>query len=146
MLIVRRCFLVTAGLALVVAGNGAFGQHRAATGAKKAPCAEARTQSQLTACWSKLAREAERKVESRYQQLHTKLQWSSLAEATSAFESGQIKWREYRDVHCDAVERVYDGGSMAPMQKANCRVRLADARDAELKAVLADIAGLASER
>jgi uncharacterized protein YecT (DUF1311 family) len=118
----------------------------AAAAAKKEPCAEAKTQRQLTTCWSNLAKEAERKAESRFTQLRTKVAGGALAEMAPALENSQTKWREYRDAYCDAVEQAYTGGSMAPMQKASCRVRVAEARDKELRALQTDLAGLASDR
>lgn len=119
--------------------------HIAAAASKKAPCAEATTQRQMTTCWSSLAKEVERKTESRFDQLRTKLAGGALAETAPALENSQTKWREYRDAYCEAVERTYSGGSMAPMQKASCRVRVAEARDTELRALQTDLAGLVSQ-
>jgi uncharacterized protein YecT (DUF1311 family) len=100
----------------------------------------------MTICWSNLAKEAERKAESRFDQLRMKLAGGTLAEMAPALENSQVKWREYRDAYCEAVERAYSDGSMAPMQKASCRVRVAEARDTELQALQTDLAGLASQR
>src|SRR4051812_34920902 len=131
---------------LLLAAAGLVMAQIAAAAAKKAPCAEATSQRQMTTCWSNLAKEAERNAESRFDQLRTKLAHGALAEIAPALENSQTKWREYRDAYCEAVERAYSGGSMAPMQKASCRVRVAEARDTELRALQTDLAGLASQR
>jgi uncharacterized protein YecT (DUF1311 family) len=111
---------------------------------KKSPCAEAQTQLSLTTCWTRLANAAGRRVDSRFRQVRAKLDPKAFPEAAAGFEAAQAKWREYRNAHCEAVEKVYTGGSMGPMQGAICRMRLNEARDAELKALLSDLGGLAS--
>ena len=139
MLAAARKFLLLAAAGLVTA-------QIAAAAAKTVPCAEATTQLQMTACWSSLAKEAERKVELLFRQLRTMLASGPLAEMALTLENSQTKWREYRDAYCEAVGLAYSGGSIAPMEKASCRVRVAADRDAELRALQTDLAGLASQR
>ena len=55
---------------------------------------------------------------------------------TEMTEQAQAKWVEYRDTHCAAVAAIYQGGSMQPMQRDACLVRLTEQRIAELKALL----------
>jgi uncharacterized protein YecT (DUF1311 family) len=128
----------------LIAALGAGGTQRVIAASKKSPCAEAQTQLSLTTCWTKLANAAAHRVDSRFRQVRAKLDPNAFPEAAAGFEAAHAKWREYRDAHCQAVEKVYSGGSMGPMQGAICRMRLNDARDAELKTLLSDLAGLAS--
>jgi uncharacterized protein YecT (DUF1311 family) len=138
--------LVPHRLLFLLAAAGLVTAQTAAVAAKKAPCEEATTQRQMTTCWGNLAKETEQKTESRFDQLRKNLAVGALAEMVPVLENAQTKWREYRDAYCAAVERAYSGGSMAPMQKASCRVRVAEARNTELRALQTDLAGLTKQR
>src|SRR5688572_33437866 len=100
-----------AALCLITALAGG-GTQRVIAASKKSPCAEAQTQLSLTTCWTKLAAAAERRVDSRFRQVRAKLDPKAFPEGAADFEAAQVKWREYRDAHCEAVEKVYGGGSM----------------------------------
>ncbi|HYP15502.1 MAG TPA: lysozyme inhibitor LprI family protein [Bryobacteraceae bacterium] len=111
---------------------------------KSSRCAQAKTQLALTSCWANLAKDADKRLDVRSKELASKLEQIRDSALTSSFQGTQEKWQAYRDSHCSSVESLYGGGSMAPMQGSICRLRLSEAREAELKSVLADMAGLAS--
>ena len=131
-------------IAAVTALAASYPQRLGSAAPPKSPCAEAQTQLAMSICWSNLAKNRERRVETRFSQLAAKLDRKNYPERAAAFEESQAKWRAYRDAHCRAVERLYGEGSTAPMQGASCRVRLAERREAELKSILSDLAGLAN--
>jgi uncharacterized protein YecT (DUF1311 family) len=54
------------------------------------------------------------------------------------FRDTQARWESYRDAHCASVAAVYEDGSMAGLQRAQCRQRLAQARTRELEVVMSD--------
>ena len=106
--------------------------------ARNNPCSAAKTQRELNACYAKVARASEAKLQSTIEKLRSKFN----ADQTGNFEAAQSKWQDYRDAYCGAVSNLFRGGSMAAMQEASCRSLLTDHRAAELQALLTDLAGL----
>lgn len=93
-------------------------------------CATARSQLELNRCW---AHEADIVRQRLAATLKATLDETPVRAQT---EQAQAKWVEYRDAHCAAVAAIYEGGSMQPMQRDACLVRLSEQRILELKAVL----------
>jgi uncharacterized protein YecT (DUF1311 family) len=93
--------------------------------APKDYCAAAQNQMQLNRCWAREANNAAERLTAALKKLP----------ARARMEESQTKWAAYRDAHCAAVAALYEGGSMQPMQRAACLVRLTDARIAELSQI-----------
>lgn len=93
-------------------------------------CATAHYQLELNRCW---AHEADMAGQRLAATLKSTLDKTPVRAQT---EQAQAKWVEYRDAHCAAIAAIYKGGSMQPMQRDACFVRLTEQRIAELKAVL----------
>ena len=101
-----------------------------AQAARKGYCATARTQMELNRCWAREADNAGRRLGATLSATLDKVA------VRDKIEQAQTKWIEYRDAHCAAVAALYEGGSMQPMQRASCVVRLTDQRIADLSAFL----------
>ena len=96
----------------------------------KTHCASARSQLEMNRCWAREADVANQRLAAT---LKSTLDKTPVRAQT---EQGQAKWVEYRDAHCAAVAAIYEGGSMQPMQRDSCVVRLTEQRIEELKAVV----------
>jgi uncharacterized protein YecT (DUF1311 family) len=96
----------------------------------KTHCASARSQLEMNRCWAHEADVADQRLATT---LKSTLDKTPVRAQT---EQGQAKWVEYRDAHCAAVAAIYQGGSMQPMQRYSCVVRLTEQRIEELKSVL----------
>jgi uncharacterized protein YecT (DUF1311 family) len=101
-----------------------------AQGSERPYCTKARSQMELNRCWVREADNANQRLAAA---LKSTLEKTAVRVQT---EQAQAKWLDYRDAQCAAVAAIYEGGSMQPMQRAACLVRLTDQRIAELKAVL----------
>lgn len=102
------------------------------------PCSSAESQAEMTRCWSEAAVAAEQRSGEAYAQLATWLQQRQQSDVAQRFSEAQARWETYRDAHCESVTAVYEGGSMAGLQAAHCRARLAEQRRRELEAVMSD--------
>jgi uncharacterized protein YecT (DUF1311 family) len=98
--------------------------------AKRHYCATERTQLELNRCWLNEAELAGDRLK-----LALKDTMQQTVVRVQA-EQAQAKWVEYRDMHCNTVAAIYKSGSMQPMQRAACIVRLTDQRIEELKTLL----------
>ena len=137
------CALATLVSALVCGGcerqsAGAAPQQPQTAAAE--PCPDADTQAEMTSCWSQQAQEAERAVAEAQRGITVRLTEDRDSDSATRFERAQAQWAAYRDAHCEAVAHLSEGGSIAPLQLAQCRARMARERGAELKLVLDDVA------
>src|ERR1700676_507830 len=101
-----------------------------AQASEKSHCAAARSQLELNRCW---AHEADMAAQRLAATLKSTLDKTPVRAQTG---QAQAKWVDYRDTHCAAVAAISQGGSMQPMQRDACLVRLTEQRIAELKALL----------
>ena len=112
-----------------------------ASDADQNPCSAAQNQLQLTQCWSKAADSAEHRMTEVYKQTTAALRERGASAAADLLQQAQDKWQSYRDAHCAAVSKLFEGGSMEAMQRASCRARLSDQRRNELDVMIADWGG-----
>jgi uncharacterized protein YecT (DUF1311 family) len=80
---------------------------------------------------------AQRSVEA-YKNLVNWLEQRQQPDATRQFAETQSRWEAYRDAECEAVSAIWENGSMAALQRAQCRARLAGQRRGELELVMVD--------
>ena len=122
--------------------SGAAVPAPAATGAAApavaGPCDSAETQADMTRCWADEQRTAERRSDEALTRAVEWLRGRDQGDAAARFEKGHAAWAAYREAHGQAVAAVYAGGSMAPMQEAQCRADLAAQRTRALETILAD--------
>ena len=102
------------------------------------PCADARSQAEMTQCWAHEASEADRRVTDLQDQVISAL-GTDQPELRARFERAHRQWSAYRDDYCSAVSGLSVGGSMEPLQQAQCKARLAAAHETELKSILSDL-------
>jgi uncharacterized protein YecT (DUF1311 family) len=55
------------------------------------------------------------------------------AEDATRLRKAQRAWMAYRDAHCDADQKRYAGGSIAPVVFAQCRLTLTQRRSKEIE-------------
>jgi uncharacterized protein YecT (DUF1311 family) len=138
---VRAILLLSVGM-LVSCGQQPQQRPPAATTptdvATQDPCRSAQTQVEMTRCWSEAAIAAERRSGEAYQNVVNWLDQRQQQDATKQFAETQSRWEAYRDAECEGVSAVWEDGSMAALQRAQCRVRLAEQRRSELELVMAD--------
>ena len=103
------------------------------------PCNGARTQAELTRCWSRVAEQAESRLTKTHSDAVARLRQKDAGAAAALLDVAQAKWEEYREAQCAAVAKLYEGGSSASMQRSSCRARVADQRTSELGAMLAGL-------
>ena len=92
----------------------------------------------MTRCWSEAAVTAERASVEAYDNVVHWLQQRQQHEVVRMFSEAQARWEAYREAQCEGVSAVYENGSMAALQRAQCRVRLAEQRQRELEVVISD--------
>jgi uncharacterized protein YecT (DUF1311 family) len=95
------------------------------------PCASATTQQEMNQC---SATEFQ-KADERLNRIYGKLMKSfNDEESKTSLRTIEKAWIQYRDLHCGAVRRQYEGGSMAPMVLASCMTTVTNHRIEEIKA------------
>lgn len=102
------------------------------------PCPSAQNQAEMTRCWSEVAVAAEQRSDEAYKKVVNWLEQRQQRDATKQFAETQSRWEAYRDAECEGVSAIWEDGSMAALQRAQCRVRLAEQRRSELELVMAD--------
>src|SRR6267142_215159 len=107
----------------------AFGQ-----GAKKAPCSDANTQTEMNICAGKEYKAADATLNRVYQQLVAMLE----PEEKAQLKEAQTAWIKYRDANCEFVADQYKGGSIRPMIHGLCLAGVTSNRTSELKAQIKD--------
>ena len=106
--------------------------------AAEEPCASATTQAEMTRCWGEAAAAAEERSAAAYQKLSAWLRERQQDNVTTMFRETQARWEAYRDMQCASVAAVFEGGSIADLQTAQCRLRLAEGRTRDLETVMID--------
>jgi uncharacterized protein YecT (DUF1311 family) len=101
-------------------------------------CDTAQTQAELTACWSSAADKAKARAEEQYTRVRTWIGERRQPRVATALRRTQLLWEEYRDVYCDAVAGLYDGGTVAATQRAHCRAALDERRATDLATLMSD--------
>jgi len=102
------------------------------------PCGSADSQIAMTRCWGEAAAAAERRSAAAYDKVLNWLQERQQDDVGTMFRETQARWESYRDAQCESVAAVYENGSIAGLQRAQCRQRLAEARTRELEVVMSD--------
>ena len=102
------------------------------------PCASADSQAAMTRCWGEEAAAAEQRSTAAYDKVLNWLRERQQEDVAKMFRETQTRWEAYRDAHCESVAAVYEDGSAAGLQRARCRLRLAEARTRELEVVMSD--------
>ena len=92
----------------------------------------------MTRCWSEAAVTAEQASVEAHNKVVNWLQQRQQPEVARIFREAQARWEAYRDAQCEGVSAVYEGGSIAALQRAQCRLRLAEQRQRELEVVISD--------
>jgi uncharacterized protein YecT (DUF1311 family) len=114
-------------------------------GDRKNPCASASTQLEMNRCWSNAAKSAEEQVSHAVAEVSAKVDRGEHSERIKLIETSQAKWEEYRDAACAVIGDLYEGGSMQPLQDAQCRLRLAEQRKVEVNLMSRELARRAAE-
>jgi uncharacterized protein YecT (DUF1311 family) len=111
------------------------------------PCADLQSQAEMNQCSTLQYKIADASLNALYQRLMTALE-KDLAEAQRAKDPDQIRycetglsdlkeaeraWLQYRDLHCKAAKRRFEGGSMSPAVWSACMKQVTEHRIAELK-------------
>ena len=99
-----------------------------AQGSPEDPCPDSQNQTQLDRCWSRIATDAEHRLNETYTKTLARLQLRKASGAATLLRRAQVKWEAYRTAQCDAVGKLYGGGSMESMQRDGCRSSLAEQR------------------
>lgn len=101
-------------------------------------CQQAQNQLELTNCWNRAAKDAERSLTDTYEKAVAQLRTREANGALVLLKGAQAKWESYRDAQCATVSKLYEGGSAEGMQRDSCRARLANQRKGDLDSMLAD--------
>jgi uncharacterized protein YecT (DUF1311 family) len=111
------------------------------------PCDKDTTQAGLNRCSAELFHQADAHLNALYRKITDSLQ-KDIDRAQTKNNADEIKhcetslqmlkdaeraWVAYRDLHCKAVMQQYEGGSIAPMEYAQCMWRETDHRIEELR-------------
>jgi uncharacterized protein YecT (DUF1311 family) len=141
-----RNAVVVAGM-LVCVGYGWAQQISPAKNPFPDPCAAAADLGELRRCTPEAYRRSDKRLEELYGRISMSLQ-KSIATAragndellirynTTALDnlrSAQQAWLAYRDLHCRAAEKLYEGGSLARIIFAKCMWQATDHRIEELE-------------
>jgi len=101
-------------------------------------CAAAQTQAELTACWTSAADRARTRAEAEYGRVRSWIAEREQPHVAESLQRAQVLWAQYRDTYCDAVAGVYEGGTVAAMQRAHCRASMDTDRANDLAALIND--------
>jgi uncharacterized protein YecT (DUF1311 family) len=98
-------------------------------------CSKAQSQAALGQCADKAFHEADKKLNTAYQQIETRLKDD--AAATKLLIAAQRAWISFRDAECSFQGGPVDeAGSIYPMTVANCKAALTGARLKDFDAYL----------
>jgi uncharacterized protein YecT (DUF1311 family) len=106
--------------------------------APEEPCAAADSQAAMARCWGEEATAAEQRSAAARDKVLDWLQERQQDDVAKMFREAHTRWESYRDAQCESVAAVYQGGSIAALQRAQCRRRLAEARTRELDEMMSD--------
>ena len=132
--VVSRCVGFCAGVLTLVSCVMAQTGMAGSAGVDRLPCADAVTQAESTACWSREARAAEAQAAEAFDRL-TETLGSQAAATSSLAATAEEQWVRYRDASCALQAARFGGGSAAPRAVAICRWRLARAHAADLRVI-----------
>jgi uncharacterized protein YecT (DUF1311 family) len=96
------------------------------------PCADARDQRTLTACWSNASRAEEERVDAAVKKVDGLLASRANSTARQRLQDDQRRWHDFVEGHCGLFGELLEGGSAAAMSVAVCRWQLAQARMEQL--------------
>jgi uncharacterized protein YecT (DUF1311 family) len=103
--------------------------------AKKQPCADAQTQSEMNQCAYEEYKKADAELNKTYQQLLPKLE----AARQERLKTAQRAWIAFRDADCEYEAAEYEGGSMQPLIRYSCLESATRNRTAQLRGFLKDL-------
>ena len=92
-------------------------------------CGDAGTQDVMNACFALEYQNADAEMNKMYRKMLNKLDKDIQIKVRAA----QRAWLRYRDLHCDAVGSLYEGGSVQPTEVFSCRTGVTSARTREIK-------------
>lgn len=101
-------------------------------------CKTSKTQIELNACWSQLAKEIEDKVKTRYSEVARALEQAGEKDALKILRRAHRFWERYRDAQCEGARQSYEGGSVAMTVEATCRAMVGRNRIGDLDATYGD--------
>jgi uncharacterized protein YecT (DUF1311 family) len=99
-----------------------------AQGSPEDPCPNAQNQMELNACFSRAAADTEHRLSEVYAKTLSKLQKRKDPAAATLLRRAQVRWEAYRAAQCNAVSKLFEGGSSQGMQRDGCRSSLAEQR------------------
>ena len=76
----------------------------------------AMTQMEMNQCAAQALEQADQELNRVYTQYRADLS----AKDRQALKQVQLAWIKFRDLDCERIASVYDGGSMQPMVRSNC--------------------------
>jgi uncharacterized protein YecT (DUF1311 family) len=94
------------------------------------PCANAITQQDMNQCAAAEYQKADAHLNRIYAKLIKSFKGS---EANPSLRTIEKVWIKYRDLHCEDVRLQYEGGSIAPLEFANCMTIVTNHRIEEIK-------------
>jgi uncharacterized protein YecT (DUF1311 family) len=111
------------------------------------PCDASLTQADMNECFGQESRRADAHLNVIYKKLLSSMEKgfatsskrndiASLPqeeESTKKLKAAELAWINYRDLHCDAAQYEYEGGSMRPMVWATCMETVTKHRIEEIK-------------
>lgn len=95
------------------------------------PCAKAVSQVDMDACYSGEYKKADARLNSIYRKALASLQSSKTAVVD--LKTAEFAWIKYRDAHCQAAGKQYEGGSIRPMIESQCMQLVTQHRIEEIK-------------
>jgi uncharacterized protein YecT (DUF1311 family) len=95
------------------------------------PCAKAVSQVDMNACYNGEYKKADARLNSIYRKALASLQSSKTALVD--LKAAEFAWIKYRDAHCQAAGKQYEGGSIRPMIESQCMQLVTQHRIEEIK-------------
>jgi uncharacterized protein YecT (DUF1311 family) len=130
---IRFAFLFLA-LALICAfQTQAQNRSTSAAQAKKQPCANAQTQSEMNQCAIDEFRKADAELNGIYQQLLLK------TDRQEKLKAAQRAWIAFREADCEYEASESEGGTMEPLLRYSCYGKATKTRLNQLRVALKDL-------
>jgi uncharacterized protein YecT (DUF1311 family) len=95
------------------------------------PCANAMTQHEMNQCAGVRYTKADERLNRMYAKLMASFHDEEKKQTLRTIEKA---WLHYRDLHCEAARKEYEGGSIVPLIYANCMTMVTKHRIEEIKA------------
>lgn len=99
------------------------------------PCASERTTLAMENCVTERLRQVEAEIQAALVRFASVLVARGVADANAVVAASQADWERYRSSQCSLFEKLSEGGSLARVAVAYCRLDLTDARLANLRSL-----------